>query len=493
MIRLQWRAKHRRRKPELQTDDRMNCPHCKKEIRDGLRFCPYCGGKTTTAPEKPGGKPPDIKGGAAAVSRTLKSGWKPFIWIMAAAAVLYLGLNLYSSYQIESDFKYGEFRYRVGEYRKAIEKLEKVVAKKPRKKEAWVVLAQSQFELGKTDLAIKTLEKSLRWNTKNPETYSLLGKFYYMKKKYKDARSALEKAIELDSQNRLAHQFLGIELRREGKDSEAVAQLRLALEKAEKSDRIDINETLGEILFEQKKYTDAEAAYLACLQDDINRIDASIGLIKTYLALGKHAEAKRELDRLVQVAPEDKQMALLKTQVQSLIDRVETIEYIRKRKTYDDAFMMMYTSLEGFMSRMNQDRKAFCGKELPEMVQMIDDADGLFASYQKLKPPAEYYTVHTLSMTNASFLTETVRALDQYVKTCEMQDIQNLSEMLDSLKKRIDNMMKVWAKEEKDMHVKGIAGDPEKIKSDELSAIGLHGAADPSAASRATSTISTGR
>lgn len=467
----------------------MKCPECNQEIREGLKFCPNCGGETDTlpGPDKPVFK---TRKDLTSIKTNLKTGWKPFLGIIFTAALLYGGITLYTAYKIEADFRYGMHQNRIGEYGRAVEKLESVVDKRPRMTKAWIELAVGYRELNKKELAITTLKKALKWNLRNPDIYALLGQLYFMDKKYADARKSLLKAVGLDPKNRLANQYLGYDAFRDRKYGEAEKYLKKALDGANRTDRITINKMLGDVHFKQKKFKEAEAAYRACLADDINNIDASAALIDTFLELGKYSKAKRELDRLIQIAPENKEMAKRKERIEALIERVETIKYIKSRKTYDDAFMMIYSSMQGFISRMNRNREAFVGKDLPEMAQMIDDADGLFSSYTKLRPPGAYYHVHTVSMTNASFLSDTVKALDKYVKSGEIENFRELASTLKQLSQRVDAMLQLWTREEKLYNINAMIEEAKKFEAGKISVMDLKTPAtkDKSTPERATST-----
>ncbi len=445
----------------------MICNNCNSEVRDTLKFCPNCGAKIAS-PVAPETQP--FRG--RLVKPDLKKSWKPFIWLLVAAAALYGGIRFYAAYNAQAGFKLGEHRYRIGEYKQGAEILEKVVRANPRLSKAWVVLAKCYREQGLKNRTVYTAERALRWNRNSSELYSILGEIYYQKKDMKKARENLEKSIKLEPGARAANQYLGfiyidtaLKERAVNKaasaadESAAVKYLEKALKGAPRTDRIDINNTLGDIYLNRKNYSAAEKAYLAALKDNMNLIDTSLKLIEVYLKLGKYTDAKREIDRAVQIDPGNKYVESRKIEVYEQIRKIETIDYIMKRKSLDEAFMDVYAALKSYIDRMNANPNAFLGREDQELAQMKEDATTVANNYKAMRSPQDYYLVHTQSLNTSSTIIDIINTLQDYVRAPDDEKYKLIYGELDNLKKLVDKTVATWKREEDKLNISAMIKD----------------------------------
>ncbi|MFA6451402.1 MAG: tetratricopeptide repeat protein [bacterium] len=430
----------------------MKCANCDAEIRDDLKFCPGCGGKIIPpAPPKP------VQLAKDKFQATLKTGWKPFIWVVVLLSLFGGAYYVYTSYKMQAEFKYGRHSYMIGEYRKCSDRLERVTARMPRMDQAWVTLAECYEEQGLNKRTVSTLEKALRWNKESPGLYAMMGRIYYKKNDLKNAKDMLLKAVKREPKNRIANQYLGYIFLKEKNKEKAISSLNISLKGASGTDRIAINKTLGDIYFSQKKYDSAEQSFLVVQKDDINDIDTALKLIETYLKLNKYNNARVEIDRVTLIDPESDSLKKRKEEVYEMVRLMEAIDYIKKRKVYDNSFLQIYSLLENYIGRVNINPNAFIGKlDDQELLELLDASEGLLRSYQAIKVPGDYYLVHTQSMSAVSMFTDTIQTLQNYIKSGDPNQYRSLSVQLVALKEMMNKMVAMWKNESDKMNIPAI-------------------------------------
>ncbi len=96
-----------------------------------------------------------------------------------------------------------------GNYKVAIELLQKVVAAEPKHKTAWMDLGRNYMVLRQTDDAVNAFKKQAELNPYDEYAFGALGWAYTTERKYDDAATAFNKAIEINPLSDYAHGALG--------------------------------------------------------------------------------------------------------------------------------------------------------------------------------------------------------------------------------------------------------------------------------------------
>ena len=105
------------------------------------------------------------------------------------------------------------------------------------------------------------------------------------------AEESLRRALQVNAQLAKTHFFLGTVLKTFGRYDEAAGHLRTASDKYPR-DRVVLNQ-LGRVLFLQRQYKDAVAAFERVLQIDPEDLQAHYNLMLCYRGLGQTEQAAR--------------------------------------------------------------------------------------------------------------------------------------------------------------------------------------------------------
>jgi tetratricopeptide (TPR) repeat protein len=446
----------------------MKCDKCGAELREGLKFCPGCGAKTPaeSALGDSGVKRPSLK---------IQDNWKLFILIVGGAVAFYFLSAGYLAFSAHRGLKLAEQRLRTGQYKACESEAAKLTRRRPKNLQPWMLLAECRSALDDSDGALEAVDKAIKWHKNSAPLHSMRGEIQYFKNDYQESEKSLLNALEIDENDRRANQHMGLIRLHDKKHKDAVSYLGKALKGAGRKDSIRLNHALGEAYFAMSDFENAEKCFLAALAHDLNRSDISIRLIETYLALNKFKDAKKEVERISVFTDETPYLASLRARVYALAEKVETIEYIMKRKDCDQNFMIVYTEMQGFINRLNSRAGSFMGKQIPELTEMTENSKKVYDCYQSLSPKSEYYyLVHTKCLSTASLLGETAASLDGYVRSGnENPDVQGIAEQLRSFEKRSQELFDVWAKEQREMRIDELIEQGKKIESGEIKAADL--------------------
>jgi tetratricopeptide (TPR) repeat protein len=161
-------------------------------------------------------------------------------------------------------------------------------------------------EQGKYDEAIAKFNEVLVDVPKCPECYMNIGSAYTGKKEYDKAEEAYRKVIELaptspDAYNELANIFNAQKKFKEAQEMSAEAGKRAASVPGGAGANALYNQ--GVIAWNANDFTKAQEAFAAAIVADANHGEAHFMLGRVYLNLGKLAEAAKEFETYVKVAP----------------------------------------------------------------------------------------------------------------------------------------------------------------------------------------------
>lgn len=181
-----------------------------------------------------------------------------------------------------------------------------LLANNPDSAAVHMLMAQALDGTGKTDEAIAEFQAAARVSPREPNVHFGLGYLYWKLQQYDDARREFEAELANDAGHAQSLTYLGdIELK-QNNPAGAIA----FLEKAVRI-RSDIRLAyldLGSAFQQQKRFPEALKALQRAVQLDPAQPDAHYRLSRVYEALGRSADAQRELARtreLRQQADED--------------------------------------------------------------------------------------------------------------------------------------------------------------------------------------------
>ena len=454
----------------------MKCPSCSREIADGLRFCPKCGVHISAAGGPDARRKPDKSEAVLKKERKLNAAaskrlWKIFFAVSILPFFIYLTIMLVNAYLLEKAFRDCRQYRRTGRYETGVEVCEKALKRKPNRPEAWIELALCYKGLDDYENVLSTAARGIQLAGDNPDLFALRGETFFMKEQkneipnYKAAKTALEKSLLLDSGNKMANQYLGYVLKYEGDSERAIRLLAKALEGAGRKEMLDINVALGDLYSETGDHKNAVRHYSAVREIEMNDADLCLKLAGEFLEAYMLEDAVKEAERCVGITPENKAVLDLKTAIVLKKERIDTVNYIVERKTLDRDLEMLYSALMHHIDNINADSEAFLGQPDPELEQLALDTESLIERYRKLHSPANYYLVHSATLSTVSTLLDTMRYLQRYVKTGEAQHAETLAQYIGATEKRITDLMEIWVKEYKDLDINAMMKEAEAFRA----------------------------
>jgi tetratricopeptide (TPR) repeat protein len=176
---------------------------------------------------------------------------------------------------------------------------------------------------GKHDEAIAKFNEVLAQVPKCSECYVNIGSNYAMKKEYEAAETALKKALELDANSVDAYNILATIYNDQKKFPEAQAMSAEAAKRATAGGGASA-ETLynqGVISWNANDFPKAQEFFAGAVAANPNHAEAHFMLGQAYLNLGKLAEAAKEFDAYLKVAPTGKNAK----QAQSNVDMLKQV------------------------------------------------------------------------------------------------------------------------------------------------------------------------
>ncbi|HER24483.1 MAG TPA: tetratricopeptide repeat protein [Candidatus Atribacteria bacterium] len=156
--------------------------------------------------------------------------------------------------------------------------------------------------------AIKMYNQALKWDPYLGEIHYQMGKILQSKGINTLALEYFEKAERYVDHPDLPKDLASLYLKQELLDKAAIKYKQaISYQKNEKS-MLPLYSQLGSIYFHQKKYQQAEAVFRNALEIDNNFVNFHYGLASVYLQQNSLEEALRELQKVIELAP-DSQMA----------------------------------------------------------------------------------------------------------------------------------------------------------------------------------------
>ncbi len=177
----------------------------------------------------------------------------------------------------------------------AQEEFRRILEQNPDSAPAHVLFGEALDGLGRTPEAITEFQAAAKIAPNDPNVHFGLGYLHWKSQQYDEARQEFERELALDPKHAQALAYLGdIEWKNNHPDA-ALALFQRSMS-AQKDVRI-VYVDLGAIYMQQKNYKEAQTALLHAVSLDPALPDAHYQLGRLYQALGKPADAEKELHK----------------------------------------------------------------------------------------------------------------------------------------------------------------------------------------------------
>ena len=187
----------------------------------------------------------------------------------------------------------------------ALEEFRWLLQRTPDSAATHVLMGEALDGLGRTSEAIAEFNEAAKAEPKTPNVNFGLGYLYWKSHRYEEAERAFEAELANDANHAQALAYLGdIELKN-GNPEKALELLRKATAVSGNLRLAFVD--MGVILTEQKKYQEALAALLRAEKLDASQPDVHYRLGRLYQAMGKTAEAQKEMARVKALHEKDEE------------------------------------------------------------------------------------------------------------------------------------------------------------------------------------------
>jgi len=212
----------------------------------------------------------------------------------------------------------GDLRYRAGRLHDARDLYRRAIDAGFRHADVFVNLAAIAEHDGHLDDARDVLASAVRLNASDADAWNRLGLVEARRNDLEAARRAFNQAIAAAADRAEPYYNLGVVERRAG--NEAAAQARLQDAIARNPAYPEAHYELGTGFLLQRQPERALAAYRAALASRPDYAEALFGAARAELDLGKSADARRDYERFVQIAPKEysQQIAAARAAIKSL-------------------------------------------------------------------------------------------------------------------------------------------------------------------------------
>jgi choline-sulfatase len=197
----------------------------------------------------------------------------------------------------------GDLQFRAGHLHEARERYRLAIAAGFRHPDAYVNLASIAEREGHLDEAREALQSAVALTASDADAWNRLGLVEARRGDLEAARHAFAQAIAVAGDRAEAYYNLGVIERRAGNETAAQARLHEAL--ARNPDYPEAHYELGTGYLAARQPERALEAYRAALASRPDYAEALFGAARAELDLGKTADARRDYERFVTVAPKE--------------------------------------------------------------------------------------------------------------------------------------------------------------------------------------------
>ena len=204
-----------------------------------------------------------------------------------------------------------------GDLDKALKALDKSLALDQQFDQTYLILGDVYRAKGEMDKAIEAYEKALEINPKSVQARSVLGALYAHQGDLEKAIAENQAIIKIAPRNYEAHKNLAVLYHELGQDDKALSEARVALDLAPEKEKAALQNFItqlmpygkylaeGDAYLKEKKYKEAEKAYLKALEMDPTLVQALSALGYIYAQTGRLEEAIEKNKAVLALNPND--------------------------------------------------------------------------------------------------------------------------------------------------------------------------------------------
>ena len=196
----------------------------------------------------------------------------------------------------------GLLSLRQGLYELAVAECLRAIALNPNDGEAHRVLGQAYAATNRLDEALAAYRKAVDVDSGDFRNHQQLGAFYYGRADYTEALPHFLKMVDLAPGEAASHYSLSFDYSSLGRLPEAERELRLAIRLGETPDELH---TLGVVLMEEGRYTEAAASILRALMLAPEQLIWRMNLGTAYRLTNRKAESGEAYRRALELAEKE--------------------------------------------------------------------------------------------------------------------------------------------------------------------------------------------
>jgi len=209
-----------------------------------------------------------------------------------------------------------------GDFSAAEEALKLAISLTPDRLEAMINLGKLHLETGRTAAAQRILSRAVARNTDSEPALHALATAYYRLGDFKAARRLFSRVVSINKSNSNNYVDLGNTLLRMGEYDRAERSLGTALD-------IDPGSTkarmiLGAVYFEQADFELASDVFREVISVHPDRAAAHLNLGLSLQSAGKLVEARKHLQRVLELSPDDPESEEIRRMVSETHDGIGT-------------------------------------------------------------------------------------------------------------------------------------------------------------------------
>ncbi len=205
----------------------------------------------------------------------------------------------------EARLQFGSLARLAGEVEESLVQAEAVIAAEPTNSRAYGLKGEVLETLERFEEARAALEKSVELAPKEAAPIMRLAQFLVRRGEEKAAEPLLHRLTELEPGFAAQAALAGFLARDRGRDVEAEAAYRKALELAEPKQRILATQLFSNFYFSRDRFEETEKVLQAALQQEPKNLEYIYLLARFYAARGQQAEADAMIERATTAAPDE--------------------------------------------------------------------------------------------------------------------------------------------------------------------------------------------
>jgi type IV pilus biogenesis/stability protein PilW len=175
------------------------------------------------------------------------------------------------------------------------------------------------YQRGDLNKAIEEIKRSIELNPDSEQSHNLLGLVYLDSRQYSESVQEFREALARNPYFTDAYNNLGIAYRKMGEYEDALAAYRKALDDPTYRTPEKVHFNVGQTYLEMNRPEQAVGSLKAALNITPKYGKARLELARTFKELGRHSEAKEQLELVVELVPDTEEAR----RAQDLLDAQE--------------------------------------------------------------------------------------------------------------------------------------------------------------------------